>query len=60
VGEKTGSGSYGTTNDVGLAWPSPGQDPVVIAVLSAKPDAHAPADEPLVAGAASVVASLVT
>jgi beta-lactamase class A len=60
VGEKTGSGSYGTTNDVGLAWPSPGQGPVVIAVLSAKPDADAPADEPLVAGAASVVASLVT
>jgi hypothetical protein len=32
----------------------------VIAVLSTKPDAHAPADEPLVADTASVVASLVT
>jgi beta-lactamase class A len=59
VGEKTGTGEYGTTNDVGLAWPSPRKDPIVIAVLSAKPDADAPADEPLVAGAASLVASLV-
>jgi beta-lactamase class A len=31
VGDKTGSGEHGTTNDVGLIWP-PDRDPVVVAV----------------------------
>jgi hypothetical protein len=33
VADKTGTGSYGTTNDVGIAWP-PGRGPIVLAVLS--------------------------
>ncbi|MGW4890865.1 class A beta-lactamase [Kitasatospora sp. NPDC004240] len=56
VGEKTGTGAYGTTDDVGVAWP-PGRSPVVMAVLSTKHEASAAADEPLVAGVAALLAT---
>ncbi|WP_441248128.1 class A beta-lactamase [Kitasatospora sp. McL0602] len=56
VADKTGTGAYGTTNDVGITWP-PGRGPIVLAVLSTKPDAAAPADEPLIAATASVLAA---
>ncbi|MET7301777.1 class A beta-lactamase [Embleya sp. NPDC005575] len=56
VADKTGTGGYGTTNDVAIARP-PGRGPLVLAVLSTKPDAHAPADEPLLAEAAALVAA---
>ncbi len=55
LGDKTGTGKYGTTNDVGITWP-PGRAPIVVAVLTTKPDAAAGADEPLVARAAEIVA----
>ncbi|MGW4207794.1 class A beta-lactamase [Lentzea sp. NPDC004789] len=56
LGDKTGTGKYGTTNDVGIAFP-PGRSPIVIAVLSTKAaDPNAPADEPLVAKTAELVA----
>ncbi|MET0211201.1 MAG: serine hydrolase, partial [Burkholderiaceae bacterium] len=29
VGDKTGSGAYGTNNDIGVLWP-PGRDPVLV------------------------------
>ncbi|WP_298261589.1 class A beta-lactamase [Bradyrhizobium sp.] len=32
VGDKTGSGERGTTNDVGVVWPSSGRPPVFVAV----------------------------
>ncbi|RAG81931.1 class A beta-lactamase [Streptacidiphilus pinicola] len=58
VADKTGTGDYGTTNDVGFTWP-PGRRPIVLSVLSTQHDATAPADEPLVAdAAAAVVAAL--
>ncbi|MFB7471963.1 class A beta-lactamase [Kitasatospora sp. NPDC056184] len=56
VAEKTGTGGYGTTNDVGVARP-PGRGPVTLAVLSTKPDPAAPADEPLLAEAAALLAA---
>ncbi|MFB7666040.1 class A beta-lactamase [Kitasatospora sp. NPDC056138] len=56
LADKTGTGSYGTTNDVGIAW-TPDGTPVVLAVLSTKQDAHAPADEPLVARTAALLAT---
>lgn len=47
VGDKTGSGQYGTTNDVAIAWPEGGGKPVLIAVYvtgsSVAPDARAAA-----------------
>ncbi|MET7905833.1 class A beta-lactamase [Streptomyces sp. NPDC005355] len=56
LGDKTGTGEYGTTNDVGVAW-TRDRAPIVLAVLSTKDDADAPADEPLVAKTAALLAS---
>ncbi len=55
VAEKTGTGGYGTTNDVGIAWPVGGGS-ITVAVLSTKSDPSAPADEPLIAGTARLIA----
>ncbi|RLV04623.1 class A beta-lactamase [Streptomyces griseocarneus] len=55
VGDKTGAGSYGTNNDVGIAWP-PGRAPIVLAVLTTKHEHDAKGDDPLVAKAAELVA----
>jgi beta-lactamase class A len=59
VAEKTGTGAYGTTNDVGITWP-PGRAPIVLAVLSTKPDADAATDEALLAEAARLLAAHLT
>ncbi|MFI6864753.1 class A beta-lactamase [Streptomyces sp. NPDC050421] len=58
VADKTGGGSYGSCNDVGIAW-TPDGAPVVLAVLTTKPegDAGAAGDHPLVAGVARVLAA---
>lgn len=58
LGDKTGTGDYGTTNDVGIAW-TPAGETVVLAVLSTKQDQKAPADEPLIAKAAALLAPAV-
>lgn len=57
--EKTGTGGYGTTNDVGIVWP-PGRGPIVMAVLSTKRHADTSADEPLIAKLASILAAALT
>ncbi|WP_380223746.1 class A beta-lactamase [Kitasatospora misakiensis] len=57
--EKTGTGGYGTTNDVGITWPVDG-GPIAVAVLSTKNDPAAPADEPLITEAARLIADAVT
>ncbi|MEU4353083.1 class A beta-lactamase [Streptomyces virginiae] len=59
IGDKTGAGSYGTNNNVGIAWP-PGRPPVELAVLTTKPDATAPRENALVARAAGVLATALT
>lgn len=41
IAEKTGSGAYGTRNDVGVAW-TPQGDPVVIACLTSASEPDAP------------------
>ncbi|WP_042440098.1 class A beta-lactamase [Streptacidiphilus albus] len=56
LADKTGTGGYGTANDVGIAWP-PGRGPVVLSVLTTKHVSTAPADEPLVAEAAALLAA---
>ncbi|MFJ1565758.1 class A beta-lactamase [Streptomyces erythrochromogenes] len=59
IGDKTGAGSYGTNNNVGIAWP-PGRPPVELAVLTTKPDAAAPRENALVARAAEALAAALT
>jgi beta-lactamase class A len=58
IADKTGAGAYGSNNDVGIAW-TPDNTPIVLAVLTTKPDAAAAPDNPLVAGAAAVLAQAV-
>ncbi|MDX8031900.1 class A beta-lactamase [Lentzea sp. BCCO 10_0856] len=56
-GDKTGTGKYSTTNDVGIAFP-PGRAPIVISVLSTKKDTpEGGADEPLVVKTAELIVS---
>jgi beta-lactamase class A len=55
VGDKTGTGSYGTANDVAVLWP-PDAAPIVLAVLSSRTTEDADSDDALLAEAARVVA----
>ena len=54
VGDKTGSGAYGTRNDVAVVTP-PGRPPIVVAVMSSKGEQDAEHDDALIAAAAEVV-----
>ncbi|MFD6972438.1 class A beta-lactamase [Streptomyces sp. NPDC059949] len=55
LADKTGAGSYGTNNNVGVAWP-PGRPPVVLSVLTTRPEAAAPRDDALIATTAKLLA----
>ncbi|KUL38928.1 class A beta-lactamase [Streptomyces sp. NRRL F-4489] len=55
VADKTGTGSYASANDIGVAWTTR-HTPIVLAVLSTKPTKDAPVDNALVADAARVIA----
>ncbi|GAA4551983.1 class A beta-lactamase [Streptomyces collinus] len=56
LADKTGGGQYGSNNDVGITWPPDGP-PIVMSVLTTQPEEDAPADNPLVAGAAALLAA---
>jgi beta-lactamase class A len=56
LADKTGSGSYGTANDVGIAW-TPESTPILLAVQTTKPEQSAPYDNELVAETARVLAA---
>ncbi|MYW17399.1 class A beta-lactamase [Streptomyces sp. SID2955] len=58
VADKTGTGSYATANDIGVAWTTRGT-PVVLVVLSTRPTPDAAVDEKLVEEAARVMARTV-
>ncbi len=55
VADKTGSGSYGTRNDIAVVWP-PGRDPIVVAILTSRDDEDADTVDAAVADAMRVVA----
>ncbi|MCF3177487.1 class A beta-lactamase [Streptomyces sioyaensis] len=59
LADKTGTGSYGTANDVGVAW-TPDGTPIVLAVLTGTAQQAAPSDDPLVADVTRVLAQAVT
>lgn len=54
VGDKTGSGGYGTRNDIAVLWPPEG-DPIVLAIMSTREQEGAESDDALIAEAAGVV-----
>ncbi len=56
IADKTGGGRHGGNNDVGVVWPPDGP-PIVLSVLTTQPEEDAPADNPLVARAAELVAA---
>ena len=55
VGDKTGTGDYGVTNDVGVLWP-PKRAPIVLAIFTAQREKDAPTRNDVVASAAHIVA----
>jgi beta-lactamase class A len=55
VADKTGTGAYGSTNDVGIVFPPQGQ-PVVVAIYYTNTQPDARSDSKTVADAAAVVA----
>lgn len=58
VGDKTGSGEHGSTNDVGLLWP-PRRTPIVAAVYLTETSATAEARDTAIADVGKLAASLV-
>ena len=54
VGDKTGSGSYGSTNDVGVLWPPAGA-PVVLSVYLTFPQKDAKGRSDVIASATRIV-----
>jgi beta-lactamase class A len=59
VADKTGTGDYGTANDIGVGWP-PDSAPLVVAIMSSKSTADAKYDEALIAEAAGYVVDTLT
>ena len=58
VADKTGTGDYGTVNDIAVVWP-PNAPPLVVSIMSSRATADARYDQALVAEAAAyVVATL--
>ncbi|MGV9247813.1 class A beta-lactamase [Streptomyces sp. NPDC003710] len=55
VADKTGTGSYASANDIGVAWTT-GKTPIVLAVLSSKPSEDAPVDDALIRDTARLLA----
>jgi beta-lactamase class A len=54
VGDKTGTGDYGTANDIGLLWP-PHRSPVVVAIYTTQAEKDAKARSDIIASAARIV-----
>jgi beta-lactamase class A len=53
VADKSGGGAYGTRNDIALVWPPTGS-PIVLVIMSTRPEEQAEYDNALVARAAEV------
>ncbi|TFD93652.1 class A beta-lactamase [Jeotgalibacillus sp. R-1-5s-1] len=53
VGDKTGSGSYGTRNDIAVIWP-PDEEPIILSILSSREEPDAEYDDELIAKAAEI------
>jgi len=54
VADKTGSGDYGTRNDIAIVWPPQGAAPIVIAVLSHRDGKDANSADGLIADATKI------
>ncbi|WP_152360354.1 class A beta-lactamase [Microlunatus speluncae] len=59
IANKTGTGDYGTINDIAILWP-PKSAPLVISIMSSRPDRNAAYNEDLVAEAAGHVLEILS
>ncbi|GAA3923651.1 class A beta-lactamase [Actinoplanes auranticolor] len=59
VADKTGTGDYGTLNDIAIVWP-PGSEPLVIAIMSSKAAENAERQQALLAETARYVVTSLT
>lgn len=59
VADKTGTGDYGTINDIAIVWP-PTSAPLVVSIMSSRPTENAEYDQALIAEAAAYVAATLT
>ncbi|WP_063023532.1 class A beta-lactamase [Nocardia niwae] len=59
VADKTGTGDYGTLNDIAIVWP-PASAPLIVAVMSSKAARDAAYDQALLAEAAAYVVDTLT
>lgn len=59
VADKTGTGSYGTVNDIAIVWP-PMSAPLLIAIMSSKASKDAEYNQALIAEAARYVVATLT
>lgn len=59
VGDKTGTGDYGTANDVGVLWP-PSEKPLVLAIYHTHADPDAKARDDVIASAARIAIEALT
>ncbi|MFZ4876475.1 class A beta-lactamase [Janthinobacterium sp. Mn2066] len=57
--DKTGSGAYGTVNDIGVTWPASGA-PLVIAVYYTREQQDAPTNQDIITAATRIVVSALT
>lgn len=54
VGDKTGGGEYGTTNDIGIIWP-PKSAPIIVAIYFTQNKKAAPARDDVIASATRIL-----
>jgi beta-lactamase class A len=59
VGDKTGTGGYGTRNDIAVLWP-PGRKPILLAVMSTRGKKDATSDDRLIAEATRTAVTALT
>jgi beta-lactamase class A len=59
VADKTGTGNYGTANDIAVVWP-PESEPLVIAIMSSKATEDAEYQQALLAETAEYVVATLT
>ncbi len=57
VGDKTGTGSYGTTNDADVLWPSNGGAPIVAVIYFTQRDQNAAPRDDVIAAATHILLS---
>lgn len=58
VAEKTGTGGYGTANDIGIIWPT-GRKPIVLAIMSTQSNQSAQPSDAIIAQATKAVLAAV-